>query len=77
MGADILHDYLTTYQFRDNAAHAQNNIDGYVQFDWNINDRLNVVASMRYDYFSASAQQAFTERLAGVYITTWATWALC
>ena len=73
MGADILHDYLTTYQFRDNAAHAQNNIDGYVQFDWNINDRLNLVASMRYDYFSASAQQAFTERLAGVYKFPWLT----
>ena len=39
VGADLMHDYLSTYQFIDNASHTQNNIDGYVQFDWNITDR--------------------------------------
>ena len=67
LGTDYLHDYLTTYQFIDNASHAQENIDAYAQFDWNITDRLNVVGSIRYDYFSASAQKALTERLAVVY----------
>lgn len=67
VGADYLHDFLTTYQFLDNTSHAQNNIDGYAQFDWNITNRLNVVGSIRYDYFSASAQKALTERLAVVY----------
>ena len=73
LGADYLHDYLTTYQFIDNASHAQSNIDGYAQFDWNIIERLNVVGSMRYDYFSASSEKAFTGRLAVVYKFPWMT----
>ena len=73
LGADYMHDYLTTYQFLDNSSHAQDNIDGYAQFDWNITDRLNVVGSIRYDYFSASARKAFTERLAVVYKIPWMT----
>ena len=73
LGADYLHDYLTTYQFVDNAKHEQNNIDGYAQFDWNITNQLNIVGSIRYDYFSASAQKALTERLAIVYKFPWMT----
>ena len=73
LGADYMHDYLTTYQFIDNTSHAQDNIDGYAQFDWNITDQLNVVGSVRYDYFSASAQKALTERLAVVYKFPWMT----
>ncbi|MBR6182843.1 MAG: TonB-dependent receptor [Prevotella sp.] len=73
LGADFLHDYLTTYQFVDNTSHSQNNIDGFAQFDWNITERLNVVGSIRYDYFSASAQQSFTQRLAVVYKLPWIT----
>ena len=73
LGADYMHDYLSTYQFIDNTSHAQDNIDGYAQFDWNITDRLNIVGSVRYDYFSASAQKALTERLAVVYKYPWMT----
>ena len=73
VGADFMHDYLTTYQFIDNASHSQNNVDGFAQFDWNITDRLNVVGSVRYDFFSASAQKALTERLAVVYKMPWMT----
>ena len=73
LGADYMHDYLTTYQFIDNTSHSQNNIDGYAQFDWSITDRLNVVGSMRYDYFSASSQKALTARLAVVYKFPWMT----
>ena len=73
LGADYMHDYLTTYQFIDNTSHSQDNIDGYAQFDWNITDQLNVVGSVRYDYFSASSQKAFTGRLAVVYKFPWMT----
>ena len=73
LGADYMHDYLTTYQFVDNANHAQDNVDGYAQFDWNITNQLNIVGSVRYDYFSASAQKALTERLAVVYKFPWMT----
>lgn len=67
LGSDLLHDYLTTYQFLDNTSHEQNNIDAYAQFDFNPNRRFNVVGSVRYDYFSASEAQALTTRLAAVY----------
>ena len=73
MGADYLHDYLSTYQFIEGTHHAQGNVDGYAQFDWNITPRLNVVGSVRYDYFSASAQKALTERLAMVFKQPWMT----
>ena len=73
VGADYMHDYLTTYQFIDNTNHAQNNIDGYAQFDWNITERLNFVGSIRYDYFSASRKKAYTERMALVYKLPWVT----
>ena len=73
VGADYLHDYLSTYQFIEGTHHAQGNVDGYAQFDWNITPRLNVVGSVRYDYFSASAQKALTERLAIVYKLPWMT----
>ena len=67
VGADYLHDYLTTYQFLDNSDHAQTNADAYAQFDYNPTKRLNLVGSVRYDYFSASEEQALTARLAAVY----------
>ena len=73
LGADYMNDYLSTYQFRDNTSHSQSNIDGYVQFDWNITPQLNIVASLRYDHFSASSQSALTERLAVVYKFPWMT----
>ena len=73
IGADYMNDYLSTYQFVDGTTHAQDNIDGYAHFDWNITERLNIVGSVRYDYYSASSQQAFTERLAVVYKFPWMT----
>ena len=73
VGGDYLNDYLSTYQFVAGTSHAQGNIDGYAQFDWNITERLNVVGSVRYDYFSASSQKALTERLAVVFKQPWMT----
>ncbi len=67
VGADYMHDYLTTYQFLDNSDHTQSNCDAYVQFDYNPTKQLNLVGSVRYDYFSASSKQATTARLAAMY----------
>ena len=73
IGADYMHDYLSTYQFIEDTNHSQDNIDGYAQFDWYITPQLNVVGSVRYDYFSASDNKALTERLAVVYKFPWLT----
>lgn len=63
-GADFLNDYLTTYQFADNESKNQNSCDAFAQFDYNPLQWLNIVASLRHDYFSASSQHATTGRLA-------------
>ena len=73
VGADYMNDYLSTYQFVTDTSHSQDNVDGYAQFDWNITEQLNIVGSVRYDYYSASVQQAFTQRLAVVYKFPWMT----
>lgn len=67
LGADYLHDYLTSYQFLDNTAHSQSNADVFAQLDYNPTKHLNLVGSVRYDYFSASKAQAATARLAAMY----------
>ena len=63
-GADFLNDYLTTYQFANNGSKTQNSYDAFAQFDYNPLQWLNIVASLRHDYFSASSQHATTGRLA-------------
>ena len=64
LGADWMDDRLSTYQFTDNASHSQTSLDAFVQADFNPLTWLNVVASVREDYFSASGHLAFTTRLA-------------
>lgn len=66
-GADFMHDYLGTYQFAGGGAHAQTTLDAFVQFDCNPLSWLGVVASVRDDYFSASASNALTARLATLF----------
>lgn len=67
VGADYMHDYLTTYQFVDNEEHSQTSVDAFVQFDYNPLSWLNVVASVRDDYFSASDNNAVTSRVATMF----------
>lgn len=64
VGGDYLNDYLTTYQFLNNESHRQSSYDAFAQFDYNPLSWLNVVTSLRYDYFSASSADALTARVA-------------
>ena len=66
-GADYMNDYLTTYQFVDNESHSQTSLDAFVQFDYNPTTWLNVIASVRDDYFSESDNNALTSRLATMF----------
>ncbi|MDE7141822.1 MAG: TonB-dependent receptor, partial [Muribaculaceae bacterium] len=70
VGGDALHDFLTTYQFTDNAEHRQTSADIFVQFDYNPLRWLNLVASLRDDYFSASRNNALTARIATMFKLT-------
>lgn len=64
VGADFMHDYLESYQFVNNESHTQQSVDAFVQFDYNPVKWLDIVASLRDDYFSASRSNAVTSRLA-------------
>lgn len=67
VGADYMNDYLSTYQFTDNESHSQTSFDAFVQFDYNPLSWLNVIASVRDDYFSESKNNAVTSRLATMF----------
>lgn len=73
IGADYMHDYLTSYQFTDNSSHSQNSADFFAQYDWSPLSWLNLVGSVRYDYFSASSHGAITSRLASMFKIPWIT----
>ncbi len=66
-GADFMHDFLSTYQFVDDETHSQTSLDAFIQFDYNPLEWLNIVASVRDDYYSESDNNALTARLASMF----------
>ena len=62
IGADFMHDYLMSYQFSDGAKD-QNTADVFAQYDWDINKYWEVVAALRYDYFSDGGNNRLTEKI--------------
>ena len=52
VGADFMHDYLMSYQFKDRGSYQQNTTDVFAQFDWNVTDAFNMISGLRYDFFS-------------------------
>ena len=66
-GADYMNDYLLTYQFVSGETHSQSSVDAFVQFDYNPLSWLNIVASVREDYFSESKNNSVTARLATMF----------
>lgn len=62
IGADIMHDYLMSYQFTDNGNHSQITADGFAQMDMTFG-KLNVIAGGRYDYYSESDMKRFSSRI--------------
>ena len=66
-GADVLRDYLMSYQFEDNGEHEQYTADAFAQFDWNITPRLNVIAGARFDYYSEADVRHLSPKLSAMY----------
>lgn len=54
IGGDYLNDYLMSYQFAGGEAKSQHNLDGFVQADFAVTERLSAIAGLRFDYYSAS-----------------------
>ena len=67
VGSDCMNDYLMSYQFKDNGSYTQTSADAFAQFDWNITKKLNMIAGVRYDYFSKSDMSQISPKLALMY----------
>lgn len=67
VGSDCMNDYLMSYQFKDNGSYTQTSADAFAQFDWNITKKLNMIAGVRYDYFSKSDMSQLSPKLALMY----------
>ncbi len=73
VGGDVMRDYLQSYQFTDNGHKTQVTADGFAQADLNFVNNFNVVAGVRYDYFSEAKMKHASSRLSMMYkIDRWA-----
>ena len=62
VGADFMHDYLSNTKLA-HPVHEQNQMDVFAQYDWTVNDRLEAVGALRYDYFSDGSLSRVTPKL--------------
>ena len=65
-GADFMHDYLAHMNLKGHAE-SQNSFDAFVQYDWFINTRWELVSALRYDYFSDHKDSQVTPKLSARY----------
>lgn len=74
VGGDVMRDYLQSYQFTDNGSKSQITADGFAQFDMNFIENLNIIAGVRYDYFSESKLDHVSSKLS--FMSRLGNWAL-
>lgn len=67
VGGDYMRDYLMSYQFEDNGSKHQYTVDAFAQFDMNLTDRLNIIAGLRYDYYSDANVENTSSKLGIMY----------
>lgn len=67
VGGDYMRDYLMSYQFADNGDKHQSTLDGFAQFDWNPLESLNVIAGLRFDYYSDADVHHLSPKLGLMY----------
>lgn len=66
-GGDYLRDYLMSYQFEGNGSHVQHTADAFAQFDWNPHTKFNLIAGLRFDWFSEAKLSHFSPKLGVMY----------
>lgn len=67
MGADVMRDYLQSYQFADGGHKEQISADALAQIDLNFTKKLNIIAGARYDYYSGARVQHLSSRVSARY----------
>ena len=66
-GGDYMRDYLMSYQFENNGSHTQHTADAFAQFDWNPHRKFNLIAGLRFDWFSEAKLSHFSPKLGLMY----------
>ncbi len=67
VGGDFMRDYLMSYQFTDNGNYEQYTADAFAQYDWSPLKGFNILASLRYDYFSEAKAQNLSPKVNFMY----------
>ncbi len=67
VGGDYMRDYLMSYQFTDGGSYTQHTADAFAQFDWNPYEKFNVIAGLRFDYFSEAKLSHLSPKLGLMY----------
>lgn len=66
-GGDYMRDYLMSYQFEGNGSHTQHTADAFAQFDWNPHKKFNLIAGLRFDWFSEAKLTHLSPKLGLMY----------
>ncbi|MCM1483455.1 MAG: TonB-dependent receptor [Muribaculaceae bacterium] len=70
-GADYRYDFLDNTKITDGSKH-ESNADAFVQYDYIIDDKWEVVGALRYDYFSAEKKSSrLTPKISARYKPTY------
>lgn len=67
LGADFMHDYLYNTHLAG-STHQQDGADAFAQLDWNLSRLWELVAVIRYDYFSEGSHSRLTPKLSARYL---------
>lgn len=67
VGGDWLRDYLMSYQFENNGSRMQHTADAFAQFDWNPHRKFNLIAGVRFDYFSEAGLSHVSPKIGLMY----------
>ena len=67
VGGDYMRDYLMSYQFTDGGSYIQHTADAFAQFDWNPHKKFNLIAGLRFDYFSEAKLTHLSPKLGLMY----------
>lgn len=69
VGADMMRDYIDTYQFGPGESHHQITADAFAQYDWTPCKAWELIGAVRWDYFSDKNDNDVTAKLAARYRT--------
>ena len=71
-GADFMRDFMRNDKLTQ-STRSQISADAFVQYDWNISEKFEVVGALRYDYFSDGRMSRVTPKVSARWTLPWHT----